>query len=260
MKLKEIVGNLLDSMDSSSHDFRRIYNLGAFGMRTEFALDIKGTFKTVLLPVNPNKTALLPCDYVSYSKIGVANKRGEIATLKRNDKLNNYHQDFFSSIDKYAGLPTLPAYGYAGEGTNGIAGYNSFFYLNYWYGNTSYNLFGLGSGTANVGEYKVDDNARIILFDQCFTFDAVILEYLSDGCDEENDDYEVDIRAAEAVKCYLRWQNAIDKPKQFGQGVVTSLKNSYFNEKRKARMRINAVVLNEMQNAERRSWKLVAKA
>lgn len=260
MQLREIVNSFIDSKDSSSHEFRRLYNIGAFGMRTEFNLDIKGNIKTVVIPVNANKTALLPTNYISYCKIGLANPKGEIATLKRNDKLVNYHADFFNVANRNDTLPTLPSYGFLGGLNNGLGIYDAANYLNFNYGGTSYNLFGLGSGTPTIGEYKVDDANRIILFDPNFIFSEIILEYLSDGCDEENDDYEVDIRAAETVKCYLRWQNAIDMPKKYPQGVVREFRSQYYNEKRKSRMRINPVVLNEMSNAERRSWKLVAKA
>lgn len=258
MKLQEIIANLLDSQDSSSHSFRRLYNIGVFGMKTEFTLDIKGTLKTVLIDVNPNKSVQLPCDYIGFSKIGITNHCGELVTLKVNNQLTNYHQEYFNSNNRLEGIPQLPNYGFVG-GVNGY-GYNSYLYLNYWYNTTTYNLFGLPSGTVDIGEYKIDEAARIILFQPHFHWDKVLLEYMSDGCDDENNDYEVDIRMAEAMKCYLRWQDVADRPKKASTGVVKDLKMSYFNEKRKAKMRLNPVILNEMQNAERRSWKLVAKA
>lgn len=258
MKLREIISNYIDSKDESSHSFRRLYNIGAFGMKTEFNLNIKATLKTVKLTVNPNKTVQLPCDYISLSKVGVVNSLGEIVTFKRNNNLTTYHSEYFNSTGTLQTLPQLPS-GDTGIGTNGL-GYNQFLYLNYWYGGTSFNLFGLGSGTADVGQYKVDETNRLILFDPNFTWATVVLEYLSDGCDDETDDYEVDIRCAEAMKCYLRWQDVVDKPKKAGPGAINKLKLDFYNARRLARMRINPVILNEMQNAERRSWKLVAKA
>jgi len=260
ISLKEIVANLLDSSDASSHSYRRLYNLGVFGMKTEFNLDVTGGIKTVLLDVNANKTVELPCDYIRYNKIGVVNQSGEFTTFKCNDQLTNYHQAYFNSTTRLAALPTLPTLGAAGYPDGGLVDYNALYYLNYWFSGTSYQLFGIGSGTANVGEYKVDEQARIILFDPFFHWSQVLLEYLSDGMDEENDDYQVDIRAAEAVKSYLRWQNAIDQTKKYSQGQIRDYRSQYFNEKRKSKMRLNPIVLNELQNAERRSWKLAPKA
>lgn len=258
MKLTEIVANLLDSQDSSAHSFRRLYNLGAFGMKAEFSLDIKSTLKTVLLDVNPNKSVALPCDYVGFSKIGITNDCGELVTFKKNSQLTNYHQEYFNSNSRLQGVPKLPNYGFIG-GVNGY-GYNDYLYLNYWYNSTTYNLFGLPSGTVDIGEYKLDEAARIILFQPHFHWDKVLLEYISDGVDEENDDFEVDSRIAEAMKCYLRWQDVIDRPKKASQSTVRDLRLQYYNQKRLAKMRMNPVILNEIQNAERQSWKLVAKA
>jgi hypothetical protein len=180
--------------------------------------------------------------------------------MKINNQLTNYHQEFFNERNRTAGVPLMPSYGTVDGLNTGFLDYNSYFYLNYWYNGTGYNLFGVGSGTVSLGEYKVDEQAGIILFDPYFQWDKVLLEYLSDGCDEENDDYNVDIRAAEAVKCYIRWQNAIDQPKKFSPSTVNRLKLDFFNEKRKAKMRVNPVIINELANAERRSWRLTTKA
>ncbi len=257
MKLRSLIANLLDSKDQGSQEFRRLFNIGVFGMETEFGLDVKSTVKTVLLDVNPNKTAQFPCDYVRYMKIGVANDRGEFVTFKRNNKLTTYHSEYFNNVNSLSAIPTLPNFG-INSGLNGY-GYNNLLYLNYWYGGTSYNLFGIGSGTVNVGEYTIDETNKVFLFGQYFYWNQVLLEYMADGCDESGD-YEVDVRMAEAVKCWLRWQDVVDRPKKASQGVIDSLERKYYNQKRLAKMRINPVIINEMQNAERRSWKLVPKA
>lgn len=259
MKLREIVANYLDSKDVGSQEFRRLWNLGKFGMQTEFGLDVKGYFKTVLLDINPNKTVEFPCDMITYCKIGVVNSYGEFVTFKLNNRLSMYHSEYFVNTQRNENVPTLPTYGWYGGLNGGLVDYNAFAYLNYWYSGTTFNLFGLGSGTADVGEYKIDETNRIILFNECFHWNQVLIEYLADGEDDE-DDYEVDIRMASAVKAYLRWTDVVDKPKKASQNTINSLWLQFNNEKRKARVRINPIVLNEMQNIERRSWKMVAKA
>lgn len=259
MKLATIVNSYLYSCNSSIHDFARVYELGKWGMQTEFNLDVKGFFKTVLLDINPNKTCEFPCDMIKYNKIGVVNSAGEIVCFKRNDRLSMYHSEYFINANRNAGVPTLPTYGWYGGLNGGISDYNAFAFLNYWYAGTSWNLFGLGSGTVDVGEYKIDETNRIFLFNQCFNWSQFILEYLADSTDDEGD-YEVDVRMAEAVKSYLRWQDVIDRPKKASPQAVQQLKLAYYNQKRLARCRINPVILNEMQNIERRSWKMVPKA
>jgi len=259
MKLREIVAGLLDSQDSSSHSFRRLYNLGRWGFQTEFSLDIKCKIKTVLLNVSPNKSAAFPCDYVQYSKVGVTNNRGEFVCFKVNNQLTTYHSDYFSNVNRLTGVPSLPSIATVNGGFNGY-GYNDLLFLNYWYAGTSFNLFGLGSGTVDVGQFKVDNTNKVFLFAPQFQWDSFLLEYLSDGSDDEEEDYEVDIRMAEAVKCYLRWQDLADKPKKASAATVKNLRHEYYVAKSNALRRINPVILNEIQNAERRSWKMVAKA
>lgn len=257
MKLRQIVANYLDSADNSSHAFRRLWNLAVFGVQSEFNLDVKSTIKTVLLSVSPNKTAEFPCDMVTYIKLGVTNMKGELVCFKKNDKLTTYHSEYFNNVDRLAGVPTIPNFGING-GVNGY-GYNDFLYLNYWYGATSFNLFGLGSGTCDVGQYTIDETNRVFLLNPYFYWTEFLCEYISDDCDNDGD-YEIDVRMANAVKAYIRWADVVDRPKKASQGTVRALWMDYCNEKRKSRMRLNPIVLNEMQNIERRSWKLGPKA
>lgn len=248
--LKTIVAEFIDSSDQSSHQFRRLYNIGVRGMR-EFNMDIMGSFKTVVLNVSPNKTAELPCDYLSYSKLGVINDKGEVATFKRNDQLSNYVGN--NVDDRTAGLPSITS---IGSFTNPSS--YPFLYYNYWSGGTSYNLFGLNSGTAVIGTYSFDEDAGIILFGNDMEYGQVVLEYLSDGMEEG--DYMIDTRASEAFICYIRWKQSQDLVKKFHAGVVREYKSEYYRERRLAKMRINALIVSEMQDVKRSLTKLVAKA
>lgn len=252
--LKKIVGEFLDSADQSSHQFRRLYNIGVRGMR-EFNMDITGSLKTVVLDINANKTAELPCDYIAYSKIGVLNDKGEVLTFKRNDQLSNYNQDNFNQANRSEGAPSVTSIGNWVNPTS-----FPFFFYNYWMGGTSYNLFGLNSGTADLGNYKVDEDAGIILLDSRVSFRQIVLEYLSDGSEEDCDDYFINAQASEAFICYLRWKNATDLYKKFSPSQVRMFKMEYYRERKLAKMRLNKVVISELQNIKRALTKLVAKA
>lgn len=254
IQLKQIVAEFIDSADQSSHQFRRLYNIGIRGMR-EFNMDIMGAFKTVILDINPNKTAELPCDYITYSKIGVINDKGEVATFKRNDQLSNLNEAMLNMSNRTGDAPEINS---IGSFTNPSS--YPFLYYNFWSAGTSYNLFGLNSGTAEIGSYKVDEENCIILFGSDLTYSTVVLEYLSDGMDEGCGDYLIDPRASEAFICYIRWKSATDAYKKFSPSAVRELKREYYRERKLAKLRINKILISELNDRKRSLTKLVAKA
>lgn len=247
MTLRKIVGQFLMSADQSSHQFVRLFEIGKFGLETEFNLDITGTFKTVILDVMANKNVKLPCDYISYKKIGLLNAKGEVVTLKRNDQLSKLQTNNTSGV-KVTGT------------TEGLYSYNDLYYNNYFLNGTSWKLFGANSGTPNRGEYTVDKRNGVIRLDANFHGTQLVLEYLCDGYEEGEDDYFVDVRAAKCMMAYLRWQDAIDQRKKFSGGQVNAFMKDFYREKRLAKVRLNPFVLNEMAIATRIGTKLVAKA
>lgn len=252
--LRQIIAQFLDSADQSSHQFRRLYNIGVRGCR-EFNLDITGQFKTVLLPVNPNKTVTLPQDYLTYSKMGIVNERGEIITFTKNEQLSQYHAIYTQQVERNEGVPELTTIG------NYVAPLPyPYLYSNYWNGGTSYNLFGLNSGTANITEFDIDEGAGVILLNQHTRYEEMLLEYLSDGYDGLADDYEIDVRAEEAFICYLRWKQATDLIKKFSASQVREYKNEYYRERKLAKMRINKAFVSEFTHKKRSLTKLVPKA
>lgn len=256
--LRKICAQFIDSSDQSSHQYRRIFNLAVRGFENEFTLDIIGQFKTELLDVSPNKTVPLPCGYLNYSKIGIVNSAGEFVTLKRNDQLSGYHAAYYNNVDRNAGVPSINSFG-TPFGINNLS-YNNLYYFNFWNLGTSFNLYGLDSGTATIGTYKIEMGENLIILNPEFKYPQILLEYLSDGYDENDDDYYVDSRAAEAMLAWIRYNNALDQPKKFPANTVRMYEQQYYNQKRKARMRINGFNLAEMNDIIRRSTKLTPKA
>lgn len=254
IKGKEIVGQFLNSADQGSPEFMRLYNMLVWGLKTEFNLDITGTFKTVILDVNANKTVNLPCDYIHYSKIGIINDRGEVVTYKRNDQLSTMVSSIGS--DRLKGAPSTNS----GLGIVGSFPFNQLFYNNYFFNGASYQLFGADSGTVTRGEYKVDDDQRLIFLSPQTYSSKIVLEYLGDGYEDDCSDYSIDVRASECMLAYLRWRNAIDMPKKYNQSQIEGFKKEFYRNKRLTKMRLNPFVLNEMQHAIRIGNKLVAKS
>jgi len=254
LTLKEIIGQFLNSADQTSHQFLRLWNIGVFGIKTEFNLDITGVYRTQILDVKPNKTVDLPCDYIKYSKIGLINDIGEVATFKRNNQLSTYKG--VNTENRLDGAPKLNE-GSSGNPTDQRNIYN---YNNFYAGTSMYQLFGLDSGTANIGEYKIDEKSKQIFLDPKSTHTQIVLEYLCDGFDSDCGIVEIDIRAGACMLAYLRWQNSIDQSKKFNINQVDVLKKEFYRTKRLAKMRLNPFVLNEMMDAQARSVKMVAKS
>ena len=252
--LKTLVAELLDAKDSSSHEFRRLYNIGVRGIR-EFNTDVVGTFVTKLLDVNANKTVTLPEDYISYSKAGIINEKGEIVTLRLNNQLSNYNDAHITKEARFDGVPRLTTV------TNPSIPYSyPYIYYNFFISNQSYNLFGIGGGGQIIGEYKIDEECGVMILGPYFQWDKVLLEYLSDGFDCDCDDYTIDSRAAEALLSYMRWKSSLDQPKKFGQGMIREYKADYLSERKKAKMRINKIVVSDFEDMQRVTNKLAPRA
>lgn len=252
--LKQIIAELIDSKDSSSHEFRRLYNIGVRGVR-EFNTDVSGNFSTKLIDVNANKTAELPCDYITYSKIGVINEKGEIVTLKSNPQLSNYNDGRVLNEDRFEDVPAIQSVTYPAIPYN-----YPYIYYNFFVSNQSFNLFGIGGGGQDIGQYRIDEECGIIIFSPTFRYEQVLLEYLGDGLDRETDDYMVDSRVAEALLAYVRWKSALDLPKKFPQSVVREYKQEYKSERLKAKMRINKIVVSEFEDIQRVTNKLAPRS
>lgn len=258
--LSKIVNEFLSSSDRSNHDFVRLYNIARRGVENEFNLDTTGGFKTVLLDVNPNKTVEIPEWACGWSKIGIVNQNGEFVTLKANDNLTTYHSIYYSSSDRVQGVPVLQTYGYGDSIPTGAPYLFPYYYFNFYNSGSSFNLFGLPSGRGTVGTYKIDVKNNIIVLGSDFNYSQILFEGLTDGFDEDAQDYMIDIKAAECMMNWIRWQNMIDLPKKYSLSAVKAAEKRYTNSKRISKVRLNPVNIGEMQDAERDSWKLTARA
>jgi len=253
--LKTIIANFISSADLSEHQFMRLWNIGVMGARS-FNLDISGRFKTVLLDVAANKTADLPTDYLTLSKLGVLNANGEVIPFRQNTALNALHAEYTDQLDNRNTYPAIDPINALTSPTR-----FPFIWLNFTVsGSEGYHLFGLGSGTGTVGEYKIDEECRTIFLSSDWPYSQIVLEYLSDGYDSECDDFVIDVKAEEAMMSYIRWKNAQDNRKKYSTGDVQYYKREFYNQKRLAKMRLNPVNISDMQAVFRSNIKLVAKA
>lgn len=191
--LKVIVDLAADELNKSDGDTDQMWILGLRGL-LKLNQQISAEPKTVRLPVNSNKTVSFPPDCLTWTKIGLLNSHGEVVTLKINNGLTTYRdlnpnriEDLTPNVnDSIGSLAYAP------------------FYLNYYYNNGYYNLFGVGGGLIQYGECKVDEANRVVVLPPNFQYQNIIFEYISNP--ERNQDYMVLSVLTEAIIAFIKWK------------------------------------------------------
>lgn len=254
LPLKSLIAEMIDAADQSEHYFRQLYRIGVRGCR-KFNMDVYGSFKSVLLEVGDNGAVPFPKDYLDYSMLGIINSVGEAVPLQRNPNLSTLKQQYVQALGKVVEVPSVNDF-FAGDLTN----LNNY-WLNYGFNGIGYiHLYGIGGGTLSVGEFTIDEDSKCFLIQEGYPYSTVMLEYLTDGYDNDNGDYMVDVFAAEALQAWIRWMRALDNRKKYSLSEVMMLKSEYLIQKRDAKVRLNKSTVSEMEQTFRNHVKLVARA
>lgn len=225
--LDSCINDYLDESEQSIHKYYKCFNL-AFRCMDELGLDYFYQIKSVKLPINANKTVTIPADFLQYTKIGVLNNCGEIIPL--------YHNNNFTT---YADLLPNRVADTQDNGGTGSCGCNPNYnvFNNYWGDGTYQTLYGLPSGSPFVGSFKVDPNNGVILLNENFCYDYLMVEYVASPVQGET--YYVPIQFREAVISYLRWKDIISVPAKthVQNSNVGMRRKEYYNERRLAKAR-----------------------
>jgi hypothetical protein len=245
--LSEVIYQYLDQSKQANAEYRRLWTIGVRGVE-EMGMDVFSTTKTVKLVVNANKTVDLPSDYIGFSKVGVFNADGEVATLKRNKNLSSYK---INQSDRTT------------SNTDNTTG-NSYrlqdlAFVNYFDGARYVNIFGTGSALLSAGSFDIDEEQGILYLDNNYGHDYVVMEYLSSPADDV--DYKIPIQVREAVLAYIAWKDIEHLPlgRRASLGDKQLRRKEYYNQKRNANLRENPVMLWDANEVIRMGTKLVAK-
>lgn len=210
--LKTVVQYALDAAKKSDGDQDEGWILGLRAL-TLLNYQVLAEPKTVRLPVNANQTVTFPADCISYTKIGLLNSHGEVVTLKINNGLTTWRdtnpnriQDLVPNINDSIGSLAYAPY-----------------YLNYYYNNGYYNLFGVGGGLIQYGECRIDEANGIVILPADFKYDSVIFEYLSSP--QRDNDYLIPITFQEAIIAFIEWKWKIGTRQDF-YGAVTEARRT----------------------------------
>lgn len=225
--LKTVVSYFSDQYDKSEGDQDRFWLLGLRGL-VELHQDISGEPKTIRVPINPNMTATFPTDCLTWTKIGILNANGEVSTLKINNALTTYRDNNPNRISQLTADINDAA-------TNLV---NAPFYLNYYYNEGYYNLFGAGSGLVQYGECRVDDANQLVILPMDFKYSSIIFEYISSP--ERDQDFKVDIALQEAIISFIAWKLKLDSAQNYYAEVTKSRRR--LNGKKVTLQGINQVI------------------
>lgn len=251
--IKRIVLDYQDAAFQNVAQYRRLKKLAIRGLK-ELKMDAIGYPKTCRLCVNANKTVDLPEDYMVWSKVGVLNATGEVNTLRHNTDLSVYaagspdrlskNTDFTSGID--------------------LSFRTELFYLNFWdngygyYG--GYHVYGVpGSEISNMGDFKIDEEAGVIILDNYFPEDYIMLEYLAAPSNDE--DSKVPSIASECLIAWIGWKDIefLAASRKVSIYDKTQRRKEYFNQKRLLQQRRNPFRVQEGYDIIARSIRLVPK-
>ena len=247
ISVDECINAYMDESEQGNHKYFKLWNL-AYRALTELGLDFFYSVKSVKLPVNANLTVTLPADYLNYTKVGILNAQGEIIPLSVNNNLTTAF-DMQPSRLSQTQDPTV----FTGYSPQGIV------WWNYWNGYGLSNLYGLPSGSPFVGNFKIDNKNGVIVLDENFMFDYVMLEYISSP--QQGQDYYVPIQFKEAVVSYLRWKDIISLPtsRKGSLGDKRDRRADYYNERRLAIARYDAVNLSDLYEWQLKNQRLGVK-
>jgi len=221
--LDSIIQDYLLEAGKSNNDYFKSFHIAFRGMEN-LGLDFFYKVQAVKLPVNANKTVTLPANYIKWTKIGRLNSRGEIIPLWYNDKLTTFADLWPDRITVTQDDTTIGADFNSGQNV----------WYNYWNGNVYTNIYGVPSGAPFAGSFKVDVDNGVILLDEHYQEDYLMVEYVASP--QQGQDYYVPVQFREAVIAWLWWKDgkARSVRSHMQLGAARDAKHEFYNERRNA--------------------------
>tara|TARA_R110000868_G_scaffold29955_1_gene111387 strand:- start:689 stop:1453 length:765 start_codon:yes stop_codon:yes gene_type:complete len=219
--MESVVQDYLTESEQSNAKYFKVWNLAYRGLE-DLGLDFFYKVQSVKLPINANLTVTLPADYMQWSKVGILNNQGEIIPLDYNDKLTTYADLLPDRIEKTQDNSVI---------TTGLG--NDTFY-NYWNGYAYTNIYGVPSGAPRVGSFKVDTPNGVILLNERFQYEYLMLEYIASPV--AGQEYYLPVQFREALVSWLRWMDNISTPTKThaANANIQMRRKDYFNSRRLA--------------------------
>jgi hypothetical protein len=116
------------------------------------------------------------------------------------------------------------------------------------------------SGQPFVGNFKVDTANGVILLNEHFRYDYVMLEYVSSP--NENEDYHLPLQFREALIAWLAWKdsNAKNIKSHMMLGDKRDKRHEFYNERKNAIARWKPIRKQEIYQASQEMTRLAVKS
>jgi len=263
--LRQVIDDFIVTMDSddfvSNVSDAAIRNIALRGIR-EFGFDVTSKIRSLRRTVQANNTIVLPDDYVDLIKIGVVSD-GIVYVLGENKNLNISMSIDTPVADDDSEDGPLDLLGNiidnrsrdvsdtAGNEGGGGDDYDYYVFQNYLYQGGLGRLYGMGGGHLR-GEYRIDlDQNRIELSTNDGVSEAII-EYVSD--EARNSFPVIHVYAEEALRSYMYYK-LIERKSTVPAGEKARARSEYYNERRKAKARLNNFTKTEALKTIRQNFK-----
>lgn len=231
--LDSCITDYMTEAELSNHKYFKLFNLGFRGLE-DMGLDFFYHVRSIKLPINANLTVQLPADYLNWTKVGILNDRGEIIPLYYNEKLTTYADLSPDRLTKT-------------QDDSAVTGdWNVNTWWNYWNGFAYTNIYGVPSGSPHVGSFKVDLANGVILLNENYQYDYLMLEYVASP--RQGEDYYLPMQFREAMISWLRWKDIISLPSKthVQNSSVLMRRKDYYNERRLAIAKWKPIRIYEM--------------
>lgn len=246
--LDSVIQDYLNESEQSNTKYFKLFHIAFRGME-DLGIDFFYKIQSVKLPVNANLTVTLPANYLNWTKVGVLNNRGEIIPMYYNPNLTTYADLSPDRLEKTQD-DTLSL--------NGGWGVNTWW--NYWNGTAYTNVYGVPSGAPFVGDFKIDTNNGVILLNERFRYDYVMLEYVASST--ENQEYMIPMQFREALISWLRWKDNISIPVKthMANSNIMIRRKEYYNDRRLAISRWKPIRKSEIYQSSQEMTRLAIKS
>ena len=221
--LDSVLLDYLMEAGKSNNDYMKAYHIAYRGFE-QMGINYFYQVVDIKITVNANKTATLPANIINWITVGRLNGKGEIIPLWYNDKLTTFADLSPDRLTNTQDDSTIGAN--VNDGSSGN--------WSYWNGWAYTNIYGTPSGQPFAGSFKIDLNNGIILLDENYREDYVMLRYVSSP--QEGQDCYIPVQFREALIAWLWWKDGKAKSirTHMQLGAARDAKHEFYNEQRNA--------------------------